>query len=414
MRAVPHAKNDFLTKWTPIWDFVSFVRSLTSPEPMQLVTPTGSFKLERIPQTRKGDLRAWDAADELLLSHIDENDLTHNSTAILVINDAFGALSVALCNTAEIHNWSDSYISHLAMQANLQANQLSHKIRIIPSSDKLDQNYSFVFLKIPKTLALLEHQLSQLKPHINPDTIIIAAAMSRHIHTSTLKLFEKIIGTTTTSRAVKKARLIFATNNQTQQYQSPYPKIIEAPEFKLRLINHANVFAKDQLDIGTRFFIQQLKQCPPAESIIDLGCGNGALGIIIQRYQPQAQIHFVDESYMAIASAKENYYHENPNRNATFKLSNCLKQFAISTDKNAGQVDLILCNPPFHQSHSVGDQIAWQMFKQSHTHLKQGGQLWIIGNRHLAYHAKLKRLFGNCQTQASNKKFVVLVATKND
>ena len=73
-------------------------------------------------------------------------------------------------------------------------------------------------------------------------------------------------------------------------------------------------------------------------------------------------------------------------------------------------IDLILCNPPFHQSNTVGDQIAWQMFKQSNKALKQGGKLWIVGNRHLSYHVKLKRLFGNCRTIASNKKFVILEA----
>ncbi len=389
---------------------------------MKFVTPSGSYKLERIPQTRKGDLRAWDAADELLLQTFlesyDNKDMARsNSKPILIINDSFGALSLVLHNS-EIHNWSDSYLSHLAVNHNKKLNGLSSRIRCIASSEELEGSYQYVLIKIPKTLALLEDQLYRLKQHIKEDTVLIAAAMSKHIHTSTLKLFEKIIGTTTTSRAVKKARLIFANNDHIQKQQSPYPKIIKEPSLNLHLSNHANVFAKDHLDIGTRFFIQQLKQCPSATNIIDLGCGNGALGIIIQRYQPQAKLHFIDESYMAIASAKENYLKENPDspengskntskNNATFTISNCLSQFS-----NTNTIDLILCNPPFHQSHSIGDQIAWQMFKQSHQRLQKNGELWIIGNRHLNYHAKLKRLFGNCKTIASNKKFVVLAAIK--
>lgn len=389
---------------------------------MKFVTPSGSYKLERIPQTQKGDLRAWDAADELLLhtfleSHDDKNTAHSNSKPILIINDSFGALSLAL-HKNEIYNWSDSYLSHLAVNHNKKLNGLSSSIHCIASNEELEGNYQYVLIKIPKTLALLEDQLYRLKQHIKKDTVLIAAAMSKHIHTSTLKLFEKIIGTTTTSRAVKKARLIFASNDHIQKQQSPYPKIIKEPSLNLHLSNHANVFAKDHLDIGTRFFIQQLKRCPSSENIIDLGCGNGALGIIMQRYQPQAQLHFIDESYMAIASAKENYLRENPDslknnskngskNNATFTLSNCLSQFS-----NTNTIDLILCNPPFHQSHSIGDQIAWQMFKQSHQRLQKNGELWIVGNRHLNYHAKLKRLFGNCKTIASNKKFVVLAAIK--
>ena len=55
---------------------------------------------------------------------------------------------------------------------------------------------------------------------------------------------------------------------------------------------------------------------------------------------------------------------------------------------------------------------AWQMFKDSLRVLKTGAELRIVGNRQLAYHVKLKRLFGNCETIASNKKFVILSAIK--
>jgi 16S rRNA G1207 methylase RsmC len=52
------------------------------------------------------------------------------------------------------------------------------------------------------------------------------------------------------------------------------------------------------------------------------------------------------------------------------------------------------------------------MFTASLRGLKVRGQLVIVGNRHLNYHGKLKKLFGNCETIASNAKFVVLRATK--
>jgi 16S rRNA (guanine1207-N2)-methyltransferase len=52
------------------------------------------------------------------------------------------------------------------------------------------------------------------------------------------------------------------------------------------------------------------------------------------------------------------------------------------------------------------------MFMEARRVLVEGGELRIVGNRHLGYHAKLKKLFGNCTTVAANKKFVVLSATK--
>ena len=89
-----------------------------------------------------------------------------------------------------------------------------------------------------------------------------------------------------------------------------------------------------------------------------------------------------------------------------FHLNDCLTNVASNS------VDLILCNPPFHQHTATTDHIAWQMFKDSHRVLKKGGELRIIGNRQLAYHIKLKRLFGNETLIASNDKFVTQSAVK--
>ncbi len=375
----------------------------------QLTTASGNFSLERLPNTIKGDLRAWDAADELLLKyffeHLEEK-VDSSSPPILVINDAFGALSIGL-NKHEVHNWSDSYLSHLALKHNVRLNQLNSQTLIIPSSKNLNQAYKLVLIKIPKTLSLLEDQLCRLKPLLPADAIIVASAMSKHIHTTTLKLFGKIIGTTVTSRATKKARLVFVTNNQINHSPSPYPKTIFDKALNLKLVNHANVFSKDRLDIGTRFMIEQLQHSPKSDTIIDLGCGNGALGLMVKRLQVNAHISFIDESYMAIESSKRNWQNEKFAMNeASFHISDGLSQY------NGKKAQLILCNPPFHQAHSIGDQIAWNMFQQSLKHLSQNGELWVIGNRHLAYHTKLKRLFGNCVTLANNKKFVILKAKK--
>jgi 16S rRNA G1207 methylase RsmC len=392
----------------------------------KFITKFGSFALERLPNIDTDGLRAWDAADELLIQTVfedysgllventgqNDDSTTQDVSPTLIINDAFGALAVAL-HQYFVESWSDSLLSHLATKNNLEINGLPENTHLIPATDDLKHSYKLVVIKVPKTLSLLEDQLYRLRPHIGSETIILAGAMSKHIHTSTLELFEKIIGTTTTSRATKKARLIYAINNITNNAKSPYPKVIKDQTIKISLCNHANVFAVNHLDIGTRFFIQHLDQCPKAEHIVDLGCGNGALGIIAKRHQPSAKISFVDESYSAIASAKESYLMDNPdNQNdADFYLSNALEQFLTENKK---KVDLILCNPPFHQVHSIGDQIAWEMFMQSRDALKTDGELWIVGNRHLGYHIKLKKVFGNCRTIASNQKFVILAAKKAD
>ena len=264
---------------------------------------------------------------------------------------------------------------------------------------------------------LLIEQLIQIKKNIeqcrtDKNTIFIAADRAKDIHKSTLSLFEKYLGTTTTSLAVKKARLVFCQFDQKQTHKSPFPTIWPLTNGTLNrdfsISNHANVYAREKLDIGARYFIENLPNVNENSQVIDLGCGNGVIGLTLLAKQPTACIQFVDESHMAITSAKINIETNLPELapQCQFHLNDCLTNIASNS------VDLILCNPPFHQQAATTDHIAWQMFKDSHRVLKKGGELRIIGNRQLAYHIKLKRIFGNEKLIASNEKFVTQSAIK--
>lgn len=89
-----------------------------------------------------------------------------------------------------------------------------------------------------------------------------------------------MLGPTTTTLAWKKARLINCTFNE--------PPLADAPQtvsWKLEgtdwtIHNHANVFSRTGLDIGARFFMQHLPENLEGE-IVDLGCGNGVIGLTL-------------------------------------------------------------------------------------------------------------------------------------
>ncbi|MCK5903464.1 MAG: methyltransferase [Cocleimonas sp.] len=366
----------------------------------------GTFWLQRFPLQSSPTLQAWDAADEYLLAYCVENKLLNKKNRLLIINDQFGALHTSL-QAYPRQSWSDSYLNQSASLHNLRLNQFEPLLDFVPSTSNPQGMFELVLIKIPKTLALLEDQLIKLKPHINAKTQIISAAMTRNLHTSTLKLFEKILGTTRTTLAKKKARLVLTEyKNNHLKLTSPYPNQRLMKPLDLQLQHHANVFSKSKLDLGSLLMIEQFKHLPTARFIVDLACGSGVLGIMAKRHQPESQINFLDESYMAVASAQLNYesYYYDKSR---FIVGDSLSQF---NPKQA--IDLILCNPPFHQQHALGDQMAWRMFTQSFKQLTQGGVLWIVGNRHLHYQSKLKKIFGNSQLIIENKKFQVISAYK--
>jgi 16S rRNA G1207 methylase RsmC len=360
-----------------------------------------SYILKRYPENKDPNLRAWDAADELILSELNSFSLTDSK--ILLINDSFGALATTL-SEFNIQSYSDSYISHRATLENLQSNDLS-QLQLYKDLDDLKDKYDLIIIKLPKNLSYLEDILALINPLMSDGAQLICGGMIKHMPKGAFDLIQKYIGETSTSLAKKKARLIFAKRERHIQ-ASPFPNQLKVEGLEDTLTNHSNLFSSEKLDIGTRFFLQNIPNNLTG-NILDLGCANGVIGIKAKLLNPSAHIIFADESYMAIKSAKENFKKFFEGSEASYIWSNCYE------DSDLDKVDTVLCNPPFHQGNTVGDFIAWQMFHDALHALNPGGLLRVIGNRHLGYHVKMKKIFKNSELINQNKKFVIIDSHKN-
>ncbi len=169
----------------------------------QFNPPQGEFILRRYPQDRSSFLRAWDAADEYILAHLAEHSIPDNAR-LVILNDAFGALSTALHRLYPVAI-SDSWISRQATIHNLTANNIAvEAVTWLSSLEKPGKPVDVLLIKIPKTLALLEHQLHELRPLLHPDSIIIAAGMVKNMPKTVWAVLERLLGPTTTSLARKK------------------------------------------------------------------------------------------------------------------------------------------------------------------------------------------------------------------
>ncbi len=369
-------------------------------------THFAQLDLLRYPEQNNSPLQAFDAADEYLLKHLSSCQLPENART-LILNDSFGALAASLCTHMTVHSSGDSFLAHQGLRNNLQRNQLdADSVHIIESNQPFDGLYDCVLICVPKTLALLEEQLIRLQSHITAKTIIVAAGMVKHLPRSAGDLMQRYIGPVQASLAEKKARLLFVTSADIAPAQSPYPSSYQLDKPKLTLSNHAGVFCREALDIGTRFLLPHLPKNLGDTQVADLGCGNGVLGIVCAMHNPQAQLRLVDESYMAVQSAQENWQQALGERPVTVYAGDGLAA------EQPNSLDVVLCNPPFHQQQVVGDFLARRMFQQSHKALKSGGELWVVGNRHLGYHVTLKRMFREVEQVAANAKFVIFKAHK--
>lgn len=378
---------------------LSLMNRPMAQQPQTQYSPT--LVLNRLPANHPGELRAWSGADQILCDYVQNNFA--NSLKLSIWNDDFGAISCILNDYAQ--DWySDSWLAHQALELNRSQNSLPKQKANALTCEVTPADVWLI--KIPKSLALFEYQLSQIAAVAKPDQPIIFTGMVKFIAKGFFKLIESYLGDLSTSLAQKKARLIF-TQKQQPNREAPYPLKWRATPYPWQLCDHAGVFCLGKLDIGSRFMLEHLPE-GNYQQIVDLGCGNGLLTLGALNRWPNATYHCCDESLMAVASAQTNIAQNYPKQasQVNFRADHCLSQHP---DNSA---DLVLCNPPFHQQQVISTYIAETMFADAFRSLRGNGELCVVANRHLPYRNLLKKRFNDVKVLASNSKFVILIAKK--
>jgi 23S rRNA (guanine1835-N2)-methyltransferase len=370
-----------------------------------------------------GDLRAWDAADEYLLRRLGEAPPPADAR-LLLVDDRWGALACALARRRPVL-WSDSHLGRLALAANLGANALpAGAVAFVPADALPAGPFDLALLRLPKDLDALADTLRRLRPLLAPQAEVVAGGMIKHTPVRAWRLLEAHLGPTVTTPGWKKARLGVvrlgavrfgvarpdaAVAADPRPGAATAPPGYELPADGLRLQGAPGVFGGGRPDGGAALLLRHLPTTDGPLAAADLGCGDGVLALALARRCPRATVLAVDESYRAVACARANLARNFPAPDAA------------RVDARAGDgldgvepasLDLVVCNPPFHQGHAVADVAAARLFAQALAALRPGGRLLVVGNRHLGHHAKLARLFGNCETLDDDGRFLVLRATR--
>ncbi len=366
-------------------------------------------------------LRAFDAADRYLLKTVPQD-----RAATLVANDRFGALAAGLLMTAQgprrdgyaLQWWSDSHRARLAMDDNLVANGLDATAVTVVTGDKDPAGpIERVVLRLPKSLVWLEDQLLRLRPHLAAGAQVVAGGMIKHTPRRAYELLEACIGPTKTSLGWKKARLATATFDDALVCRPRVaPSRVDVPSLGRSLVVRPNGFSWGRLDLGTRLLLANLQAVEGLAAstrpvaAVDLGCGNGVLAFAVAQICPNAAVLGIDESYQAIASARDNAAavpRPGDHGPVTFEAAD-----ALASVVEPASIDLVVCNPPFHEQHAVAERVASDMFADARRALRPGGQLLVVANRHLGHAERLKQLFGRSAVVVATSKFVVLSARR--
>lgn len=167
-----------------------------------------------------------------------------------------------------------------------------------------------------------------------------------------------------------------------------------------------DVFSKNEIDYGTYVLLKTiLKKCKIFGDVLDIGCGNGVIGIVLSKEFENLNILATDINKTAVELSEENYVKNNVKNKYKILLSNTYENVE-KTD-----FDFIVSNPPI----KAGKKVLLDVVLNSHNHLKVGGNLIFVIKKKFGEDSikkQLEKLFKTVEILARDSGYYILQATK--
>ena len=360
-----------------------------------------NLALQRYPHNPHDLFQAWNSADEYIVDYVIEHNI--NSDRVLIIEDEFGALGCGL-NAKKKYFINDSILSIEGIKINREVNFIEDEAVFLSPFEDFPDEIDLIVVKVPKNNTYLEFLLNKICK-LDIQVPVIAGGMDKHLNQAIYKIFNTYCNGVQLSKGWKKSRLIIGKTSS-NCIKKDFSSVYTFRDIKLK--NLPNVFSQKKPDIGSMFLINEFKSDKRDVScILDIGCGNGILGLYMAKIYERADLIFNDITYSAIESAKYNAEQQNVLDRSNFN------QCHTASDIHSKFADIVICNPPFHDNHKISVNTSGDIFVEARRILKCTGELHVVSNRHLNYYHTLRRLFGNCITYGANSKFVVYKCIKN-
>lgn len=164
----------------------------------------------------------------------------------------------------------------------------------------------------------------------------------------------------------------------------------------------SGVFSKKMIDYGSQFLLNCLA-FEYGDSLLDVGCGYGPLGIALSKVQGVSAT-MVDINNRALDLAKQNAA-KNGVAPAIFQ-SNLYENVE-------GAFNHIISNPPIR----AGKAVVHEVLQGAYEHLVDGGDLTIVIQKKQgapSAKAKMEDVFGNCEVVKKDKGYYILRSIKEE
>lgn len=132
------------------------------------------------------------------------------------------------------------------------------------------------------------------------------------------------------------------------------------------------IFSYKKLDLGTRVFIENMFIPKNSSILLDLGCGYGAIGMVLAHESPNSKVYLTDINRRAIWCSKQNVQVNFPRENSRIKVlyGDNFEPF----DSREIQFDGIYMNPPMR----LGRKPFLSLFDDIPNFLKKEGSFQFV------------------------------------
>ena len=193
----------------------------------------------------------------------------------------------------------------------------------------------------------------------------------------------------------------FSTNPESKAKYGLIQTYLRGMPFEL--LTASSVFSRKRLDTGTRLLIETM-QLPGKGTVLDVGCGYGAVGIASARFNPGLHVIMTDVNARAVHLTQENII-RNGTTNAEVKLGHLYEPV------EGLEFDVILSNPPV----SAGLEIVAAIITKAPKVLSPKSSLQIVVRSKISgktLPSVFQSAFGNCRVLSRQSGYRVLIAEK--
>jgi 16S rRNA G1207 methylase RsmC len=163
------------------------------------------------------------------------------------------------------------------------------------------------------------------------------------------------------------------------------------------------LFSPRQIDDGTKLLLDFLPPPAPGQTVVDMGCGYGPIGLALAKAEPNASVILLDKDFVACEYATANAT-RNHLGNVTVKLSNGLSAI------QGTQAHRIVSNVPA----KVGKELWSIMLFDAWQALHPEGELWFVSINGLRDYFKrtFHEQFGNYDKIKQGRDYTIHKAIK--